>query len=253
MADIREIEAHLNELLQAGGFQDYGPNGLQVEGIRPPRRLAAAVSVSMRSIEAAAAWGADVLLVHHGLFWYGQPCVLEGSHRARVAALLESGMSVLAYHLPLDAHESLGNAAVIADALGVDRPREPFGRHKGAHLGWWGSLREPMSPHRVQELLDQLLGPGGTFYDSGPDEIRRVAVATGAAPHLIRDAIRLGLDLYVTGETTEYVQELAREEGIHFAAKGHYRTETVGVKALAGHLADRFGLEWTFMDVPNDA
>lgn len=248
-----QLEAHCDELLSSPRIRDACPNGLQVQGGRPVRRLAAAVSASLQTIERAAQWGADLLLVHHGLFWNKQPTVLRGSLRARVARLLAEDMSLLAYHLPLDVHPQLGHGACIARALAVTEPLAPFGAYQGLHLGWQGELAEATPVEVVVGRAEALLGPALRVHAFGPPSVRRVAVASGDCPFLLAEAARSGVDLLVTGEETEYVQELAREEGVHFLAQGHYQTEVPGVRALAGALAARWDIEWTFVDVPNQA
>ena len=251
--EVELLEDYLAELLNVDRIQDSCPNGLQVAGERPVGQLASAVSASLASIEEAAARGADALLVHHGLFWDRQPGVLRGSHRARVARLLDSGMSLLAYHLPLDNHPELGHGACIARSLGLVEPLQPFGAYRGLHLGWQSELPEAIPLEIFLSRVDALLGPGLRRHLFGPDPVKRVAVASGDCPFLLREAALEKAHVLVTGEETEFVQELAREEGVHFLAQGHYRTEVPGVKALASHIAERFGLRWCFIDVPNEA
>ncbi len=251
--DPLQLAAYCDELLSASRIRDACPNGVQVLGGRPVRRLAGAVSASLAAIEGAVAWGADALLVHHGLFWNKQPTVLRGSLRARVARLLAEDVTLLAYHLPLDVHPEIGHGACIARGLGLAQPWQPFGAYHGLHLGWQATLNQATPVGVLLERAAALLGPPLRVHEFGPPAVRRVAVASGDCPFLLSEAAAAGVQLLLTGEETEYVQEQAREEGLHFVAQGHYQTEVPGVQALAEALATRWDLEWTFVDVPNCA
>ncbi len=248
---LAALEAHLARVLDVARIPDACPNGLQVEGRRPPRQAAYAVSASLAAIEAAAAQGADTLIVHHGLFWDRRSPALRGGLGRRVRALLAADMSLFAYHLPLDVHPQLGHGACIARQLGLSEPWEPFGAYRSLHLGWLGDFASPRPVEAVLEQARELFGPPQRAHLFGPPRLRRVAVASGDCPHLLQEAILAGADLLLTGEETEYVQEEAREGGIHFLAQGHYRTEVPGLLALAEHLRQELGLPGSFVDVPN--
>jgi dinuclear metal center YbgI/SA1388 family protein len=247
-APLDELVEYLDELLRTQQVPDYpgALNGLQVAGERPVRRIAAAVDASQASIDAAAAAGADLLLVHHGLFWDGnQP--LTGRRFARVRALLESGIAVYSSHLPLDVHPEFGNNAILARELGI-RIEGRFGEFKGEPLGFWGELE--LRREALAARLDALLGARVRIVPGGPEMVRRVGVITGGAAGMIDAARTAGLDAFVTGEGSHQHFFDAREGGINLLLGGHYATEVWGVRALARHLGERFGIGWEFLDLP---
>lgn len=248
--ELESLVAYLDSYLDVAGHPDYPPafNGLQVEGPAEVRSVAVAVDASQATIDAAIEAGADLLLVHHGLFW-GGGAPLTGPRYRRVRALVEGGLGVYACHLPLDGHSEVGNCALLARAIGVE-PAHSFAPYKGVDIGWWGELT-------ADAALDQLTGSvrravGGPVHviAGGPDRIRRVGVVTGGGASFLEDAVRLGLDALVTGEGPHHTHIDAMEQGIHVLFGGHYATETFGVRALGAHLAERFGLDWTFLDFP---
>ena len=244
----RDLGAYLDEALEAARFRDYCPNGLQVEGERPVRRLVAGVTASRALIEAAIEREADALLVHHGYFWKGEdPCVV-GIKRARLALLLRHGISLLAYHLPLDAHPEWGNNTGLARAMGwhVD------GAFAGEPpLALHGRPDAPLAPQALAARLDQVLGREPQWIAGGAHPIARVGWCTGAAQDAIEQAAALGLDAFVSGEISERTVYQAREAGIHYFAAGHHATERFGVQALAAHLGARFGIAWEYVELDN--
>lgn len=252
MAEITcdDLLRHLDELLSARVGKDYCPNGLQLEGKATIRRIVTGVSACLELHEEAARRGADAVLVHHGLFWHGQSPLLVGVQQRRVAALLDHRINLLAYHLPLDRHLELGNAAVAARALGLSEI-VPWGEYEGQTVGVCGRF----SPHvPVAEFTDRCR----RFYrqeplvvGAGPAEIERVGLITGAAQRDLHRAIDAGLDAFLTGEISEWVTNVAKEAGIHYLACGHYATERCGIQALGEHLAATFGLEVEFVEVGN--
>jgi len=221
-------------------------NGLQVASAGEVTRLAAAVDLCEATIRMAAEQGADCLLVHHGLFW-GGPRPLVGAPYRRVAALVQSNIAVYAAHLPLDRHPDVGNNPVLARLLGVTL-RGEFGSYHGAPIGVWGELRG--SRDDLTRALAKTLGTPPRLLPFGPDRIHRVGVVTGAGGSLIPQAAAAGLDTYVTGEGQHWTFFDAEELGVNVFYAGHYATETVGVKALAEHLAAKFDLPWVFLDHP---
>jgi len=221
-------------------------NGLQVEGRRPVRKLAVAVDASERAIEAAVTGGCDVLIVHHGLFWDGLT-PLTGRRYRKVAALIESGMAMYASHIPLDVHPEVGNSVVLARALGMEI-EGTFGEFRGVEIGCHGRLR--VLREALAARLDEVLGGRVLMIPGGPARLERVGVLTGAGGDAIGQAIEAGLDALVTGEGTHHTYFAAMEEGLNVYYGGHYATEVWGVKALAEHLAERFDLEWMFIDIP---
>ncbi|MFO0748713.1 MAG: Nif3-like dinuclear metal center hexameric protein [Myxococcota bacterium] len=232
---------------------DYGPNGLQVEASSTVARVATGVTANMAFIEAATAWGADLALVHHGIYWHGAPATVTGPLGRRVRALVRAGLSLVAYHLPLDGHPTLGNAAGLARALGlVDL--EPAFPSRGVPTGCVGRFPAPLTHDAVLAALRASVSPSALLFPGGPPAIERVGIVTGGAPRTASDAARRGLDLYISGEASEYSQAIAAEEGILVAACGHHRSEVFGPRALADELPRVFaGLEARFIDVDNPA
>lgn len=249
MAERREVEAFLNDLLESGRFKDYGPNGLQVEGRAEVRRVVSGVTASRALIEAAVAAGADTLLVHHGLFWRGQDGRLTGWLRERVALLCRHDLNLFAYHLPLDAHPELGNNAQLGLRLGwqADRRLGEQGLVASAALARAQSLDE------LNPLLEGALGRPVLVVPGDGRAIRRVGWCTGGAQGHFETAIADGCDLYLTGEISEPQAHLARETGVAYVAAGHHATERFGVQAVGERLARHFGLEHRFIDIPNPA
>jgi dinuclear metal center YbgI/SA1388 family protein len=246
-----ELAAYLDEYLEVAGQQDYGPNGLQVEGRSEVGRLATGVSACRELHEAAVAWGADAVLVHHGLFWrFLPPPTLTGYLYQRVAPLVRHGVNLFAYHLPLDRHPVLGNNALIADHLGV-ADRQPFAVYEGQPIGWSGRLAAPLTLDQLRTRCHELFGQEPLALGGGPTSVRTVGIVSGGAPRELYQAIAAGLDAYLTGEASEWVTNVAREAGIHYLACGHHATERLGVRKLGEHLAQRFGIEARFIDVPN--
>jgi dinuclear metal center YbgI/SA1388 family protein len=245
-----ELIAFLDGFLESPDRPDYGPNGLQVPGAEEVELVVTGVSAHRELFEQAAAAGAQFVLCHHGLFWGETAGPVTEQLKARLKLLFDNDMSLAAYHLPLDAHPEVGNNALICEGLGLERAA-PFGEAKGAAIGWVGVAAEPLSLAELVERSAALFGQEPLVFDSGPAEIRRVGIVSGGGSSLLDDAIALGLDAFVTGEPTEHVMADAREGGIHFLAGGHYASETFGVRRLGDLLAERFGVEHRFIEVPN--
>lgn len=253
MAQRNEIAAALETLLEVGRFRDYGPNGLQVEGRAEVRRVVSGVTASRALIEAAIDAGADTILVHHGLFWRGQDGRVVGWMRERLSRLLAHDINLLAYHLPLDAHPGLGNNAQLGLRLGLQADAR-FGEQD---LGFIGNVDTPMALEGFAERCRMRLeGPGTREPVVVPGDgrvLRRVAWCTGGAQGYFEQAIAAGADLFLTGEISEPQTHIARETGVAFMACGHHATERYGAMALGEHLAQQFGLEHLFIDIPNPA
>ena len=248
--DLLELSAYLDRLLEAGRGADVCPNGLQVEGRRRVARLITGVSACRELFETARQRGADAVLVHHGIFWRGAPPVLTGVQYRRVAELVRGEMSLLAYHLPLDRHPELGNNALAAGALGLGE-LTPFGTLEGETWGCRGRFPEPVSMADFTGRCRELFGGEPLVFAHGPDPLSSAGIVSGGAQRVLTEAIDAGLDLFLTGEVSEWVMNLAREAEIHFVAAGHYATERLGVRALGEHLAERFGIAVEFVDIPN--
>lgn len=251
MATRKEVIAYCDELLDIGEFTDYGPNGLQVPGGDEIELVATAVSAHRQSIEAAIEAGADLLLTHHGLFWDFHPRALSEAMAARLKLALENGLSIAGYHLPLDAHPEIGNNALLAEALGFDPEPGPIGNAKGRHIGMIGRSAEGVPAAELFSKVERELEREPLIFAEGPDTIHAIGVVTGAGASDIHTAIELGLDAMITGEPSEHVMADAREGGIHFIAAGHYATEIAGVRRLGERVAERFGIQQTFIDIPN--
>ncbi len=245
---LAQLASYLDDYLRTGevGDDPNALNGLQVENAGEVRNMAVAVDACQAVIDRAAQQGADLLLVHHGLFWAGlEPLV--GRHYRRVAALLKHGIALYSAHIPLDRHPEVGNNIVLARKLGVE-VRGWFGDYRGAPLGTWGELDLPREA--VASRLTAILGSAPRVIAGGPERVRRLGIITGSAGSMIRQAREADLDSFVTGEGQHWTYFEAEELGVNAFFAGHYATETLGVKALAEHVAERFQLPWTFIDHP---
>lgn len=248
MTDIKSLVHACDSLLQPERFRDYGPNGLQVEGERPIGHLVSGVTASRALIEAAIKAGADAVLVHHGLFWRGQDGRVTGWLRERLRLLLSSGVHLLAYHLPLDAHAEWGNNAQLGLRLGLQADAR-FGEQDLGFLGSTTALSLTQLTDRVQASLQRTV----TCVPGDGRELRRLAWCSGGAQGYFEAAIAAGADAFITGEISEPQAHLARESGVAFLACGHHATERYGAPALAGQVAARLGLTHTFIDIDNPA
>ena len=251
MTRISTIVSALDELLDVAAFRDLGPNGLQVPGPQEVERVATGVTAQRELIERAIAAGAQLIVVHHGLFWDFHPTGLSPTLAERLRPLFKHDVALAGYHVPLDAHAELGNNAILAERLGCER-HEAFGHFRGQAIGRAGTFPGDGVPApdlfaRVREVT----GREPTVFDAGPDRVRRIGIVSGAGADTLPEAVAGGLDALLTGEPREHVMADAREAGIHFIAAGHYATETFGVRALGDWLAARFGIEHVWIDVPN--
>lgn len=248
---LESLVAELETLLEVDGVRDYCPNGLQVEGRPEVRRIITAVSASRALFTRAADHDADAILVHHGILWNGaEPPRLVGSFRERVRLLLEADISLLAYHLPLDRHPELGNAAQLASQLGLSS-LEPFGDHSGQSAGVCGVFHQAVETQAFFDSIAVVCNREPQVFEGNRRTISSVGIVTGAAEREYHQAVTAGLDAYITGEATEWVMHQAAEDGVHYVAAGHYATETFGVQALGRHLTAHFGLDVEFIDLPN--
>jgi dinuclear metal center YbgI/SA1388 family protein len=249
MVQRDEILGYLETYLRVREYRDYGPQGLQVEGRTEVRRVASGVSGGVALFEAAAAAGADLVIVHHGIFWDRESRVVKGGLKRRLELLLEHGMTLAAYHLCLDAHPEVGNNALAARGLGLEAIR-PWGESNGKSIGFrgeWPGLPVAEAVRRVNALY----GGEALAFLEGPETVRAVGIISGGAQAEVRTAIEDGLDMFITGEVSEFVMSTAREGGIHFLGAGHHATERLGIRALGEHVAKTFGVEHTFIDIPN--
>ena len=245
---LAEIARFLDEYLEVERFPDYpnALNGLQVEAPQSVERVAMAVDASESVIESVRDW-ADLLIVHHGLFWGGlQP--LTGPYYRRVKLLVESGTALYSAHLPLDGHPEVGNAAVLARSLGLVS-REAFGEYRGMHVGWRGTLAAtPVA--ELAATLSALTGDRVRTLPGGPDTVTSAGIVTGGGASMLHEAAARGLDVLITGEASHHHAIEAAELGVSVLLGGHYATEVWGVKAVMALLEDRFGIESRFVDSP---
>ncbi|MCK5918627.1 MAG: Nif3-like dinuclear metal center hexameric protein [Cocleimonas sp.] len=247
MSSLNRLVDYTNDLLSVDKFKDYAPNGLQVEGKHEIHRLLSGVTATMDLIDAAIEHKADVLLVHHGWFWNKEnPCVV-GMKKKRLQKLMCHDISLLAYHLPLDAHTTLGNNAQLAELFGFTTE----GVMDSQGIGNYGRLREYMSLEGFGEKIEKGLNRKPLLISGGDHAIRRIAWCSGGAQDWIHQAIELGVDAFISGEISESTVHVAKESGIHYIAAGHHATERYGVKTLGDHLAAKHGLEHTFIDIDN--
>ena len=242
-----ELTRYLDDLLEAGRFKDYCPNGLQVEGRTDIRRIVAGVTASQALVDAAIAREADAILVHHGWFWRGEDGRIAGFRKRRLKALLANDINLYAYHLPLDSHVEFGNNVQLAQRMAwvVE------GRFGEQDLGWLGRLDQPVSRVQLVRRLTAELGrePLVIGDDDPATPVARIAWCSGGAQNFFEAAVDLGVDAYVSGEVSEQNVHLARESGVTYIAAGHHATERFGVQALARHVAETFGLHCEFVDI----
>ncbi len=250
MAGRDEIVAFLDELLDIREFGDLGPNGLQVPGAEEVSLVVSGVTAQRELFSQAAAAGAQLVLAHHGLFWDFLPRTIGPAMKERLRILFDADISLAGYHLPLDAHAEVGNNALICHALGFQRA-EPFGEHGGQPVGWVGRSEDGVPIAELLERCTSTFGQDPFVWEEGPERVCSVGVISGGAASSFGQAIALGLDAFLTGEPAEHVMADARENGVHFIAGGHYATETIGVRRLGDLVAERFGVEHRFVDVPN--
>ena len=244
---IQELIDYTGQILQVERFRNYCPNGLQVEGRQEVRKIVSGVSASMQLLQAAHAAGADLILVHHGYFWRNEDPVVVGIKRKRLQFLLQHELNLLAYHLPLDAHPEFGNNVQLGRLMGLEVQR------------WAGeqnllALSDLAQPQALSDFVQHLavsLNRAPLVIGDVARQVGRVAWCTGAAQSYMELAISQGVDVFISGEISEQTVHLARESGVVYIAAGHHATERYGVQALGRHLAERFGLEHTFIDIDN--
>jgi dinuclear metal center YbgI/SA1388 family protein len=247
---LESLIQYLGEYLSVSDHPDYpgALNGLQVGGPSEVEKVVTAVDASEASIRAAVTQDADLMIVHHGLFWGGlRP--LTGPLFRRVRALIENEIALYSCHLPLDGHVEVGNSALLARALKLDLGGR-FAAYQGAEVGWHGTLESSLDLPGLEQRVEQAVGGAVHTIPGGPDRIDRVGVVTGGGASFIGEAAALGFHALVTGEGPHHAHFDAMELGIHVLFAGHYATETFGVRALGAHLAERFGLTCEFVDQP---
>jgi len=244
-----DLVTYLDTYLRIAEIEDTSRNGLQVEGPEEVTKVAFAVDACLAAFEQAVEAGAQLLVVHHGLFWE-KPLPLVGPHFRRVRTLIEGRCGLYAVHLPLDAHPEVGNNAELARLLGL-RDTRPFGKYHGVEIGVAGAFDPPLEiPALIGRLIQALNRPPVRVLAHGPKEAHRVGCISGFSVPIIDQVREAGLDTFITGETSHAYFHQAAERGLNVVFAGHYATETLGVKALARHLKEKFGLETAFLDLP---
>ena len=247
MTNLFELVDYTGQLLDSKRFRDYCPNGLQVEGRSAVGKIVSGVTASQELLKAAIDANADAILVHHGYFWRNESPQVTGIKRKRLGLLMQNDISLLAYHLPLDAHPELGNNAQLGKRLNFELEGW-FGEQNIAAIG---SLKRPKSLGGLSEFIAETLGRVPLSIGNVSGKIKRVAWCSGGAQDYFAEAIAQGIDAFITGEISEHTVHLARESGVAFISAGHHATERYGVQALGEHLAQHFGLEHQYIDINN--
>lgn len=246
----KKLANKLDQFLEIHQFKDYCPNGLQVEGKPEVKKIITGVTACQALIDLAAAEDADAILVHHGFFWKGEGQELVGMKYKRIKALIDKGINLYAYHLPLDVHPELGNNAQLAKLLGITdrRPLEPWDKRS---VGRVGKFEQAISADVLFQRIEDVLGRTPLFIDGGKKAIKSIAWCTGGGQDYITIAAEQGIDAFISGEVSERTVHIAREMGIHFYAAGHHATERYGVKALGEWLEAEFDFDVSFVDIEN--
>ncbi len=242
-----------DRLLEPGRFKDYTLNGLQVAGRPEVGRVLTGVTACQGLLDEAVAWGADLVLVHHGYFWKNEPVAITGMKQCRLRTLLVNDINLLAYHLPLDAHPQLGNNAELARRCEF-RVTGCADGELGEGLLWLGEPPAGLDASSLASHVGRCLARDPLLVEApGGDEIRRIAWCTGGAQDMITAAHEAGAEAFISGEISERTTHMARELGIHYLAAGHHATERYGVQALGEWLAQTFGITHRFVDIDNPA
>lgn len=242
-----ELVSYINKLLKIDTFHDYCPNGLQIEGKPIIQTIVTGVTANLALIEKAIAQGADLMLVHHGLFWKKDPFPIVGLKKVRFQKILNADLNVMAYHLPLDSHLELGNNAQLAKLLNIkvegQLVEEPY--------VWFGELEETLSAEEFSQRIFEKLGRLPLHIAGNDKKIKKLAWCSGGGQDFIEKTLSLEIDCYLSGEISEPTVHIAREAKIHYFAAGHHATERYGIKALGEHLAEKFQLNHHFIDIDN--
>lgn len=250
MAKLQDIIQWCDQTLKSTEFKDYAPNGLQIEGKTEVRKILAAVTASQDAIDAAIRENADLLLVHHGYFWKGEAYPITGMRGKRIKSLIQHDISLLAYHLPLDSHPSLGNNAAIADLLKLERIEalDPSERHPIGNIGY---LNQPMPVEEFKKFVSEKLKFDVTHLPADKNMIEKVGFCTGGAQDFIVKAAEQGCDAYISGEVSERTFYEAKELGVHYFACGHHATERYGVQRLGQAISEQFDIEYVYFELNN--
>lgn len=250
MAQLKEIIQWCDQTLNTHEFKDYAPNGLQIEGRSDVQKILCAVTASQEAIEVAIAQNADLLLVHHGYFWKGEPYPITGMRGKRIKSLIQHDISLVGYHLPLDSHPSLGNNAAIAECLALENLQalDPSERHPIGNIGF---LKQAMSASEFRDYLTARLGFNTIHLPAEKSQIQKIGFCTGAAQDFIGKAAEQGCDAFISGEVSERTYYEAKELGVHYYACGHHATERYGVQRLAKAISEQFNIEYSYFELNN--
>ncbi len=245
-----ELLKAVNDFLEIDLFDDFGPNGLQVEGKEEVHKIVTGVTASEELIARAADENCDLLIVHHGILWKGQNEVVKGSFKKRLKLLLDNNINLAAYHLPLDRHPEVGNNAILAAKIGLLH-RTGFAGYKGQNIGIKGELHHEMELDDLIKLLEELLNRKTLVFPFGKRTVKSVGIVSGGGQNFLNEAVEEKLDLFITGEVSEQTYHLAKEEKINFIAAGHHATELFGIDTLGKWIAQKFGLNVRFIEIHN--
>jgi dinuclear metal center YbgI/SA1388 family protein len=246
----RKLANKLDQLLEIHQFKDYCPNGLQIEGVEQVTKIITGVTANQALIDIAIEKHADAILVHHGFFWKGEPQEIVGMKYNRIKALIENGINLYAYHLPLDVHPDLGNNAQLARLLSITdrRPLEPWDKRS---VGRVGKFEQAITPENLSARIESVLSRQPLHIEAGKKEIKSIAWCTGGGQDYISIAAEQGIDAFISGEISERTVHIAREMDIHYYAAGHHATERYGVQALGNWIQDELALDVEFVDINN--
>ena len=250
MAKLQDIIQWCDQTLKSPEFKDYAPNGLQIEGKTEVHKILVAVTASQDAIDAAIRENADLLLVHHGYFWKGEAYPITGMRGKRIKSLIQHDISLLAYHLPLDSHPSLGNNAAIADLLKLERI-EALGPSERHPIGNIGYLNQPMPVEEFKKFVSEKLKFDAIHLPADKTMIEKVGFCTGGAQDFIVKAAEQGCDAYISGEVSERTFYEAKELGVHYFACGHHATERYGVQRLGQAISEQFDIEYVYFELNN--
>lgn len=245
-----EIVEFINNYLEIQKFKDSGTNGLQVPGKEEVEKVVFGVSASLELFQQAVKKGADMIIVHHGLFWEGSRWRISHLLKGRLKFLFDNNLSLLGYHLPLDAHPEIGNNTQIAKRLGI-KITGKFGEYQGEAIGWEGIFQTPKRFSGLVKEIKEIFGFKPWYLKSGKDILKTVAVVSGGGAGIIPEVIDKKIDVYITGETREFIPQAAKEGGINYISAGHYNTEKFGIQALGELLKEKFKIKVEFIDIPN--
>lgn len=251
MVSLKQICQFLDTELNVAQIEDTSLNGIQVAGEEQIKKVICAVDACVETFYEAKKQSAQMIIVHHGLFW-DKPQSLTGTLYNRLEILFKNGISLYAVHLPLDLHPEFGNNAQLMNLFTTKKPCEPFGEYHGVSIGYLGKLDKEIDLLGIQQTLEQRLNTTCRLLNFGKQKIKTIAIVSGGGADMIKEAIDKEVDLFITGESKLFTYHLAKESKINIIFAGHYATETLGVKALAEVLSKKFQIECNFINIPTE-